>query len=92
MAERKIVEARESFSVHVDGRPVIVVAGQLWWSDDRAVKGREHLFGELSVHSSGPVEHRGTPKAAKPAGDPETAAAAPGTRRTVTAKKGQVDA
>lgn len=83
MAERKIVEARESFSVHLDGRPVIVVAGQMWWSDDKIVKGREHLFGELTVHSSGPVAHRGTKP---PAGDPETADAAPGARRTITRK------
>lgn len=80
MADRRIMEAAESFSVYLkDGTPFVVVTGERFWSDDPIVEGREHLFGELSVRSSRP---------ARPASRAvETASAAPGSRRTVTREK-----
>lgn len=82
MAERTIVQARESFAVYLtDGRPFSVVAGDKFYSDDPVVKGREQLFGELSVRSSAPPQHRPAAAAAKAV---ETADAPPAARRVVS--------
>lgn len=80
MAERTIVQARESFAVYLtDGRPFSVVAGDKFYSDDPVVKGREQMFGELTVRASSPPQSKG-PAAARAV---ETADAAPAQRRTV---------
>lgn len=76
MADRTIVEAAEPFSVTLkDGTPFSVARGDLFYSDDPVVKGRELLFGEVNVRSSRP--YRATSAA-------ETATAGPGEKRTVT--------
>jgi hypothetical protein len=78
MADRKIMQATESFSVYLkDGTPFVVVVGELFHSDDPVVVGREHLFGELTVRSSQPARRAS-------AGDSETASAAPGSRRAMS--------
>ncbi len=79
MAERKILEAGEPFSVTLrDGTPFSVARGDRFYSDDQIVKGRERLFGELQVRTSGP---------ARPSAAAETATAAPGERRVVSVPK-----
>lgn len=84
MSERVIVQARESFAIYLaDGRPFSVNAGDRFYSDDPAVKGREQLFGELTVRTSVPPQSKGAPASARAE---ETATAAPGSRRTVTRK------
>lgn len=91
MAERTIVQARESFAIYLtDGRPFSVVAGDRFYSDDPVVKGREQLFGELTVRTSGSVQHRPAAPAARAT---ETADAPPAARRVVsraTEKKSEV--
>lgn len=77
MAERKIMEAAESFSAYLrDGTPFVVVSGERFYSDDPVIAGRQHLFRELTVRSSAPsrTSSPGT----------ETASAAPGTKRATT--------
>jgi len=82
MAVKRMVEALESFSVTLsNGAPFVVNRGERFWSDDEVCKGRDHLFGEVSVRSSGGIR----PAAA--AGAEETASAAPGARRHVTKPK-----
>jgi hypothetical protein len=52
-SERVVVQAREPFSVTLpSGVPLTVARGDLYWSDDPLVVGREHLFTELTVKSS----------------------------------------
>lgn len=52
MGERKIVRAIDSFTTNVSGRPVSVNIGDLFYSDDLVVKGRESLFGDPLVRTS----------------------------------------
>jgi hypothetical protein len=87
MAEIKIVQALESFSVDLDGAPFSVQAGDSFLASDPVVKGREGLFGEVSLRSSG-APRRATAVAT------ETATAAPGERRTPSraVRKGGDDA
>lgn len=78
MAERKVVEAAQPFSATLpDGTPLAVAQGDRFYSDDPAVLGREHLFGELQVRSSQPSRRSAV-------ADTETASAAPGTRRPLS--------
>lgn len=86
MADERIVSAREPFTADIDGAPVPVGTGDLFYADDAVVKGREHLFGEARVRRTRP---RPEP-AAEPAGA-ETADAAPGTRRATTRRQGHAD-
>jgi hypothetical protein len=89
MAERTIVQARESFAVYLtDGRPFSVVTGDTFYSDDPVVKGREQLFGELTVRTSQGPSHKPPPAPARAA---ETADAAPVQRRTVTRPADKAD-
>lgn len=74
----KVVQARQAFSVQHNGAPVFVAEGELWDGDDPIVKGREHLFGELSVRSTAGIGRR-----AAGHGKTETADAAPGEARNV---------
>ncbi len=60
---------------------MFVGAGDLYWSDDPIVKGREGLFGDVQVRET---KSRRKPAApSSPDGD-ETADQAPGRRRTTT--------
>lgn len=78
----RIVQASESFSATVNGVPVIVAAGSLYYSGDPVIKGREHLFGDVTILSTnGP---RGTASATGSESDSETAVATPGTRRRMS--------
>jgi hypothetical protein len=86
MADKKIMEATTSFAVYLeDGTPFSVVTGDRFYSDDPVLVGREQLFGEITVRTSRP---RPNPQPGPPpaAGDPETATAAPGARRTLSRK------
>jgi hypothetical protein len=82
VSERRIVQAREAFSGDVKGTPVNVGVGDLFWSDDPFLKGREHLFSALRVRDSGfrpssPPEPPPAPKVE------ETASAEPNQPRRV---------
>lgn len=78
MAERRVVEAKEPFSVTLSGgTPFVVNRGDRFFSDDQVVKGRERLFTELVVRESRPTTRPTT-------ADMETASAGPGSRRTVS--------
>lgn len=79
--DRRIVEARQSFSMNLRGAPYAVGAGDRFWSDDPIVKGRECLFRELVVRDSRPPR-RPTTSAV------ETATAEPGSTRKVTRPRG----
>lgn len=82
MAERKILEASEPFSVTLqDGTPYSVATGDRFYSDDPVVRGREKLFGELQVRSSRPTRPVSSPAV-------ETASADPGEKRSVTSPPG----
>ena len=74
MSERKIVQAKSGFAVNLGGRSLLVKPGDLYYSDDQVVKGREGRFGELAVNTSRPAANRAQ----------ETATAGPGERRSVT--------
>jgi|SRR5262245_9422462 len=76
-----IVSAREPFSADVQGVPVSVGVGDLYYADDPVVKGRESLFGAVTVRRTLVPQREGSP-----AGD-ETADAAPGTRRKATSSR-----
>lgn len=76
MSERKIVQCRSSFVTTVNGRSVMVTGGDLYYSDDPIVKGRDGLFSDLNVKSSR--------SAAKSAAAVETASAGPGSRRVLS--------
>lgn len=82
MADPKIVAARESFTIDVDGAPVPVGAGDLFYDDDAAVTGRAHLFGEVKVR-------RTQRRTARP--QEETADRAPGTRRATARRPASAD-
>lgn len=83
MADHGLVEALEPFSVVLeDGTPFAVSRGDRFHADDPITKGRDRLFGPLSVRSSRPA--RPTPAAAV-----ETASAAPGSRRQRTTPTGK---
>lgn len=78
MADRKIVEALDAFSVTLPpGVPFNIQRGDRFWSDDQVVQGREKLFGELVVRVSAPG---GRPTSA----DTETATSTPGRNRIVS--------
>lgn len=78
MAERLMVEALDAFSVTLsDGTPFVVRHGDRFWSDDPIVKGRNTLFGEVTVRSTRPVAPPSTAAV-------ETATAAPGARRAMS--------
>jgi hypothetical protein len=80
-----IVEAKEPFSVTLpDGRPFVVARGDRFYADDPVVRGREHLFGEITVRRSSPI---GAPESGRPEPS-ETADAPPGTRRARTKQAG----
>jgi hypothetical protein len=66
-----IVEAREAFSVDLPTGTCVVHAHDRFYSDDPVVRGREHLFGLVTVRRSVPDPVTAT----------ETATAAPGERR-----------
>lgn len=88
MAAKQMVEALESFSVTLaNGAPFVVNRGDRFWSDDEVCKGRTHLFGEVSVRSSGGIR-----PAAPAAAVDETASAAPGARRGRTKPEPKDDA
>lgn len=84
MSERRIVEAREPFSVTLpDGTPLVVSRGDRYYSDDPLISGlkpldQHRLFGELKVKSSVPAPVPVT------AASVETATAGPDERRRVT--------
>lgn len=83
MADRRVVEAREPFDVATPtGAGLIIREGDRYWSDDPIVKGREHMFRELTVKSSRPA-------AGTSVGAVETATAAPGERRSVSRPPGR---
>lgn len=86
MADARIVSAREPFTADIDGAPVPVGTGDLFYADDAVVQGREHLFGEARVRRTRP---RPAP-VTEPQGV-ETADAAPGTRRATTRRPGHAD-
>ena len=75
MTERKIVQCRSTFATSDNGNTVMIQGGDLYYSDDPIVKGRESLFSEPTVKSSRPA--KSTARAQ------ETATAAPGERRSV---------
>lgn len=79
----RIVQAREPFSCSINGVPVIVSGGDLYYGQDPVVQGREHLFDDLTVLSTTGPRGKATATGSA-AGDSETASAAPGTRRRMT--------
>jgi hypothetical protein len=86
MPSRKVVEAREPFSVTMpDGSPLVVARGDRYYSDDPLVAGRPGLFVELTVKSSVP------PSAPESAASVETATAAPGERRSLSRRQRSSD-
>jgi hypothetical protein len=71
-----IVRAREPFSVPLpSGVPLPVSTGDLYYADDPIVKGRELLFGPVTIRTSAQYGKQPEPV------DTETADATPGTRR-----------
>lgn len=78
MAE--IMSALAAFSTDVQGVPVFVSSGDLFYADDPVVTGRESLFGAVSVRRT----VLRPPPNAQPAGHEETADASPGSRRKAT--------
>jgi hypothetical protein len=85
VAERKIVSARESFTLDIAGAPIPVGAGDLWYDDDEVVQGREHLFGPVRIRESRPTARR------QPVEEEETADRAPGTRRATARRPASAD-
>lgn len=83
MADEKIMSARESFTVDIDGAPIPVGAGDLFYADDAVVKGREHLFGDVRVR-------RTARRAGRSPGE-ETADRSPGTRRATARRPASAD-
>jgi hypothetical protein len=76
MAERKILQARGPFTVNnAEGVPWQVRPGDLYWSDDPVVVGREELFAEPEVRDSRSAVRRSRQVPAYAA--PETAVAPP---------------
>lgn len=65
--EGQIFQARESFTVDMDGSPITVVGGTTRVREGHPLlKGREHLFEPVTVHydveqaTQGPGEKRGS--------------------------------
>lgn len=83
--DRKIVRADQPFAVQLpNGTPLMIQAGDLFYSDDPVVKDRERLFGDVSIRTSaGPRERSSVTGSAV-----ETASAEPGGRRRMTRPKG----
>lgn len=77
----RIVQAREPFSATVNGIPFMVTAGELYYAKDPLVKGREHLFRDLTVQSSGLGGEKNREFASVTGSATETATAEPGKRR-----------
>lgn len=75
-----IVEALEAFSVDLPTGPCSVGYRDRFYASDPIVRGREHLFGPVSVRRSVPVPVS--------ASTTETATAGPGERRSVSGRKG----
>lgn len=69
-----IVEALEAFSVDLPTGPCPVSYRDRFYADDPIVRGREHLFGPITVRRSVPVPMT--------ASTTETATAGPGERRS----------
>lgn len=86
--DRKIVRAEQPFSIQLpNGTPLMVQAGDLFWSDDVVVKDRGNLFGDVSIRTSaGPRERSSATGSAV-----ETASAEPEARRKITRPVKQVD-
>lgn len=89
MSERKIVQAKGPFTVNnADGVPWPVAPGDLYYSDDPVVAGREHLFTEPEVKDSRTAVRRSREMPAYAA--PETAVAPPtGERRAPVTQAGR---
>lgn len=88
MAE-SIVQALESFTTDVDGIPIMVTQGSLYYASDPITKGRESLFGDLTVLSTTGLRHRHLTSATGNAvqTDVETATQEPGQRRRLTPRR-----
>lgn len=78
MAERVLMQCKKPFSAVIGGRRVVVAVGDLYYSDDPVLTGRERLFGELAIKSSTPAPSARSNAAV------ETATADPGARRART--------
>jgi hypothetical protein len=78
MGERKLVRALASFATVINGAPVMVAPGDLFYSDDPIVKGRDSLFGEplVRISDGSPRQHSSVTGSAV-----ETMTAEPGARR-----------
>lgn len=81
-----IVQAKESFSADVEGAPVMIRAGDLYYFTDPIVRGREHLFGDVTVLSTDGLVRRHKSTVTGTAAT-ETASAEPGTRRRMSRQK-----
>lgn len=81
--DRRIVRAEQPFALQLpNGTPLMVQAGDLFYSDDPALAGREKLFGDVSIRTStGPRERTSVTGSAV-----ETATADPGARRRMVRK------
>jgi len=80
MADRRVVQAKDSFAVVINGHPKVVSFGDRFYSDDPVVKGREHLFEDQSVQKS--WENGRLAQISSPLGSAvETTTAEPGVRR-----------
>ena len=92
MAERKIVQAKGPFTVNTpEGVPWQVRPGDLYYSDDPVVQGREALFVEPEVRDSRVAVRR--PREAPAYAAPETAVAPPtGERRAPVTAAGRAKA
>lgn len=75
--ERRVVEARQSFTFELRGAPYPVSAGDRFWSDDPIVKGRDGLFRDLVIRESRPAPRPTTAAV-------ETATADPGAARKMS--------
>ncbi len=87
MSERRIVEAREPFSLTVKGTPLTVSKGDRYYADDPVVASMDpasqhRLWGELNIKSTMPPSPP-EPQSLSVA-SVETATAGPGERRRVT--------
>lgn len=82
MADRKIVQCVSSFHAALEGAPLVVRTGDLYFADDVVVKGRENHFADVLVKSTGVRKPSRTP-----VGSVEEATATPGGRRRMTRPK-----
>jgi hypothetical protein len=80
MADRQVVQAKDSFAATINGYPKVVSVGDRFYSDDPIVKGREDLFEPQEVQKS--WDDGRLAKISSPLGSAvETAVAEPGVRR-----------